>query len=114
MFIVIERVASIRKESEQSRPKRLGTCNARCLVDREGGARGLDQTVVGGALAADGGVLAGVLDSDGTTEDTDRDLLAVKTDSTVKNLVEGKAETGKGVRSILALLLLVENRRQVI
>ncbi|GAC92862.1 hypothetical protein PHSY_000419 [Pseudozyma hubeiensis SY62] len=82
---------------------------SRCLVDRDGSARGLDETVVGRALAADGGVLAGVLDSDGDTEDTDGDLLAVKTDGTVKNLVEGETETGKGVLGLLALLLLVSN-----
>lgn len=77
------------------------------LVDRDGCARGLDKAVVSGALAADGGVLAGVLDSDGGTEDTDGDLLAVEADSTVEELVEGEAETGKGILSGLALLLLV-------
>ena len=75
-----------------------------CLVDGDGSARGLDETVVGRALTADGGVLADVLDGD---TDQDRDLLAVKADSTVKDLVESETETGKGILSLVALLLLV-------
>lgn len=73
------------------------------LVDRDGSARGLDETVVGGALTADGGVLAGVLDGD---TDQDGDLLAVKADGAVEDLVESETETGKGVLGLLALLLL--------
>lgn len=72
-----------------------------CLVDRDGGARGLDEAVVGGALAADGGVLAGVLDGD---TDEEGDLLAVEADDTVNSLVEGQAEAGKGVLGGGALL----------
>lgn len=77
------------------------------LVDRDGSARGLDETVVGATLAAYCSVLAGVLDSDSDAEDADRDLLAVEADSAVENLVEGKAETGERVLGLLALLLLV-------
>lgn len=94
---------------QPSRTESMRESESRCLVDRDGSARGLNETVVGRALAADGGVLAGVLNSDGDTEDTDGDLLAVETDGTVKDLVEGEAETGKGVLSLLALLLLVSN-----
>ncbi len=36
-----------------------------------------------------------------TPEDADGDLLAVEADSAVENLVEGKAETGKGVWACL-------------
>lgn len=78
-----------------------------CLVDGDGSARGLDETVVGATLTADSRVLADVLDGDGNTEDADGDLLAVEADSAVEDLVEGKAETGKGVLGLLALLLLV-------
>ena len=82
-----------------------------CLVDGEGSARGLDEAVVGGTLTADSGVLAGVLHSGSNTEDTDGDLLAVKTDGALKEVVEGKAETSEGVLGVLAGVLFGYKRR---
>ena len=85
-------------------PSSIAARHLNTLVDADGSARGLDETVVGGALTADGGVLAGVLDGD---TDQDGDLLAVKADGAVEDLVESETETGKGVLGLLALLLLV-------
>ena len=84
-----------------------GPCDTRCLVDGDGSARGLDETVVGRALTADSSVLADVLNRDWHGENADGDLLAVKADSAVEDLVEGETETGEGVLSLLARLLLV-------
>ena len=89
----------------------LRTCR-KSLVDREGSAAGLEETVVGGARAADSGVLAGVLDTDGDTSDTNGDLLAVKTDEALSEVVEGDTEAGKGVLGLVGLVLKSDEKRR--
>lgn len=95
------------RQSSSKKKSRLRSPSYQRLVDGDGSARSLHQSIVGRSLATNSRVLASVLEGNSAADNTDGDLLAVEADSTVKDLVESEAETGKGVLGLLALLLLV-------